>query len=256
MTVTAVATTAALVSTCDAILQPDRFRDYGPNGLQVGNSGRVGRVASAATASLAACERAREGGCTALIVHHGLLWGSVSPITGPLRRRLACLLEADIALLAYHLPLDAHREFGNNAIALRRLGMEPVATFAPYKGSDIGWWGDTGGIPIGDLILRCTEAFRHKVIHCPGSGDPIERVGVVTGGGQSTLLAAAEAGLDALVTGETSEQSWHEAAESGCHLLACGHHATENIAVHTLAGRVANDLGIDHLALDDLVNPL
>ena len=245
-----------LVRDLDTLLESKRFRDYGPNGLQVEGRAEITCLATAATASLAACRAAVTGGADALLVHHGLLWGSCEPVTGMLRQRLRVLLGGDCSLVAYHLPLDAHPEVGNNAVALRMLGAAIVSTFADHKGSDIGLIGD---LPVALSPEACSELltriFVHPVRTCPGDGRPIRRLGVVTGGGQNHLTDAATAGCDALITGEASEQSWHEAAETGCALFACGHHATENHAVHALGARWAESHGLRHLRLD-LANPI
>jgi dinuclear metal center YbgI/SA1388 family protein len=249
-------TRAALTADLDRLLESPRFRDYGPNGLQVEGRAEVRRLATAATASLAACRAAAAAGADALLVHHGLLWGRCEPITGPLRARLAVLLQADMSLLAYHLPLDAHAEHGNNAVALARLGAVPGGAFAEHKGMLIG---RLGNLPVAEdptaFSARLQTAFAHPVLHCPGASPRIQRIGVVTGGGQGHLLEAAAAGCDALVAGEASEQSWHEAAESGCHLFACGHHATEDLAVHALGALLAERHGLAHVPLH-LPNPV
>ena len=245
-----------LIRELDTLLAARRFRDYGPNGLQVEGRAEVTCLATAATASLAACKAAVAGGADALLVHHGLLWGACEPVTGMLRQRLAVLLGGDCSLVAYHLPLDAHPEVGNNAVALRMLGAATVRPFAEHKGSDIGLIGD---LPLALSPAACSEllarTFAHPVLTCPGDGRAIRRIGVVTGGGQGHLCEAARAGCDALITGEASEQSWHEAVETGCALFACGHHATEDHAVHALGARIAQAHGLRHLRLD-LVNPV
>ncbi len=245
-----------LVAALDGILDPRRFRDYAPNGLQVEGRARIRRLATAASASLAACRAAAAAGADALLVHHGLLWGSCEPITGPLRTRLGVLLAADMSLLAYHLPLDAHPLHGNNAVALELLGAIPCGPFADCKGTAIGLLGEVDRpLAIPDFSAALERAFAHPVLHCPGAAERIRRIGVVTGGGQGYLRDAAAAGCDALVTGEASEQSWHEAAELGCHLFACGHHATEDIAVHRLGALIAGRCAIAHHPLH-LPNPV
>lgn len=245
-----------LVAELDRRLEAGRFRDYGPNGLQVEGRSEIRCLATAATASLAACRAAAQAGADALLVHHGLLWGRCEPVTGPLRARLAVLLAADINLVAYHLPLDAHPEVGNNAVVLRRLGATDAGPFADHKGMPVGRRGllPTPMTPaaLADLLQG---VFRHPVLTCPGDGRPLHHIGVVTGGGQGYLLEAHAAGCDALITGEASEQSWHEAAETGCALFACGHHATENQAIHDLGAALAERHGLVQVPLD-LPNPV
>ena len=244
-------TNETLLKHLNGILEPGSFRDYGYNGLQVRGQDAVTCIASSATASLAVIEQAIAGGADALLVHHGIIWGGVDHIDGMLRERLAALLKADCNLFAYHLPLDAHSEVGNSRKALDLLDIPYVGGFGSYKGQDIGRWGELEtAVSAAELQQRCAETFKHEVVHCPGDDKPIKRIGIVTGGGQSYLMHAHEAGLDALITGEASEQTWHEAAESGTHCFSCGHYATESIAVHALAASCADKFGLKHLAID------
>ena len=236
-----------LIAHLDRLLEPGRFRDYGPNGLQVEGEDEIRCLATAATASLAACQAAVAAGAQALLVHHGLFWGGETRVVGPLAGRLRVLLGGGVSLIAYHLPLDAHPEVGNNAVALRRLGCADVGVFGD---KDLGRKGRLAEpLPIAAVIARCADAFIHPVLHCPGGPAVVQTVGVVTGGGQGWLTSASAAGCDVFITGEASEQSWHEAAELGCHLLACGHHATENHAVHELGAGLAARFGLRHVAI-------
>ena len=245
-----------LLNHLELSLDAGAFRDYGYNGLQVEGQNEITCIASSATASLAVIEDAIAQGANALLVHHGIIWGGVDHIAGMLRQRLTALLGANCNLFAYHLPLDAHPELGNSRKALDRLQIPYEGGFANYKGQPIGRWGTiTEGISVAELSQRCAEAFAHPVVHCPGDDRVIKRVGVVTGGGQSYLMDAHAHGLDALVTGEASEQTWHEAAESGTHCFSCGHYATESIAVHELAASCASEFGLQHIAIDQ-ANPI
>ena len=245
-----------LVSQLDALLDPQRIRDYGPNGLQVEGRGEVRVLATAATASQAAIDAAIAAGADTLLVHHGLLWGHEQPVTGMLQRRLKALLAADCNLIAYHLPLDAHREVGNNALLLRLLGAEPESAFARHHGIDIGWLGTLPtALDPATFAGRLAAAVDHAVVHCPGGPALIRRIGAVSGGGQSHLADAARAGCDAFITGETSEQTWHEAAELGIHCFAAGHHASEDLAIHALGAQLAAEHGLRHAPLK-LLNPL
>lgn len=234
---------ALLAQRIDDLLSAGTFRDYGPNGLQVDAGIPIRQVTTATTASQAAIEAAQAAGSQALLVHHGLFWGR-EPVrlVGPLGRRVGALYRQGISLLAYHLPLDAHPTLGNNAVALAKLGIRDHAAFA-----DQGV-GRGGALPadvaIADLVQRCAQVFTHPVLHCPGGPDQVRTVAMVTGGGQGYLAEAARNGYDVLITGETSEQTWHEAAEWGIHCLACGHHATESLAVHGLGEHLAQDSGL------------
>ena len=233
------------------LLNISAFKDYGYNGVQVAGNDHITRIASSATASLEVCQQASAAQADALLVHHGIIWGAVDRIDGLLRERLASLLRADCNLLAYHLPLDAHPEWGNNRKALDALEIPLQGSFGMYKGQAIGLWGSIeGGISATELADRCAKAFGHAIVHCPGNDQAIHKIGIVTGGGQGCLLDAHAEGLDALITGEASEQTWHEAAESGCHCFACGHYATECLAVHDLAAHLAQHFKLEHIRID------
>jgi dinuclear metal center YbgI/SA1388 family protein len=240
----------------DTLLDSPRVKDYGPNGLQVEGRSEIRVLATACTASQRVINEAVAVGADALLVHHGLLWGREQPITGLLQRRLKALLAAECSLLAYHLPLDAHGEVGNNAVLLRRLGLTVVQPFARHHGLDIGWIGELA-TPLSpeDFAALVQRTVNHGVLHCPGTSALIRRVGVVTGGGQSHLADAAAAGCDAFITGEGSEQTWHEAAELGCHAFIAGHHATEDLAVHELGAQLATLFALDHRPIK-LGNPV
>ncbi|MHC5068148.1 MAG: Nif3-like dinuclear metal center hexameric protein [Planctomycetota bacterium] len=245
-----------LISHLDHLLNAAAFADYGPNGLQVEGRAEIHHLATAATASLSTCQAAVAAGADALLVHHGILWGGCQPITGMLRGRIACLLSAECNLLGYHLPLDAHPELGNNAWALQQLGAVDHDDFATYKGQAIGRRGRLGaGANVATLADQLHNLFNHEVIHCPGGPDTIEHIAVVTGGGQGYLAEAAAAGCQALITGETSEQTWHEAAELGIHCFACGHHATESRAIHHLGAILAEHFALTHSMIAE-DNPL
>ncbi|NRA37920.1 MAG: Nif3-like dinuclear metal center hexameric protein [Planctomycetes bacterium] len=245
-----------LNSYCQQLLNSESFKDYCHNGVQIEGSGTIECISSSTTASLAACEQAAAHGSQALFVHHGIIWGGINSIDGISKKRIKCLLESDCSLFAFHLPLDANETWGNNRCALDAIGIPVSGTFANYKGQDIGLWGSaTESLTAAELAEKCKQAFGHSVIHCPGDDRSIQKVGVVTGGGQSLLMEAATLGLDAFITGETSENCWHEAAETGCHLFACGHHATESIAIHKLCSHLAEKFELTHYCINQ-ENPL
>ena len=149
-------------------------------------------------------------------MHHGIFWGKVDRLTGQLHRRVSALIQADINLLAYHLPLDAAADWGNNFHALNLLGATELKPFAPHRGTPIGWYGDLKQpLPVTSLIQQCTETFQHPAIHCPGGPETIRRIGMVSGGGQNHLADAQAEECDAFICGETSEQNWHDAQELG-----------------------------------------
>ena len=163
---------------------------------------------------------------------------------------MAQLLQHNINLIAYHLPLDASEQWGNNHLALRRLGCQQLQSFASSRSVDLGWYGDLSE-PISPQALQqqCAELFAHSAIHCPGGPSSIRRIGMVSGGGQHFLNEAFACGCDAFISGESAEQNWHDAQELGIHFYACGHFATENIAVHDLGAHLARQFNLQHIPI-------
>jgi dinuclear metal center YbgI/SA1388 family protein len=228
-----------------AMLMVERFRDYGPNGLQVEGRAEIRVLASGVTASLALIDAAIAAGADALLVHHGLFWrGQDGRVTGWLRQRLARLLAADLNLFAYHLPLDAHPEVGNNAQFGARLGLVADSRFGDQ---DLGFIGAAAGLASAEaLAARAAAALDRAPLLLPGDGRRLERIGWCTGGAQSMFEAAIAAGADAFVTGEVSEPQAHIARETGVAFVACGHHATERFGAPALAPRVAEQFALTH----------
>lgn len=243
-----------LLRAFDELLQPERFRDYGPNGLQVEGKADVRRIVSGVTASQALIDAAVQAGADAVFVHHGLFWrGQDGRITGWMKRRLARLLEHDINLYAYHLPLDAHPELGNNAQLGERLGLRATARFGEQ---DLGFLGETrDGLGFTDtaaLAARVEQALGRHVMAVDGraGAGPLSRIAWCTGGAQGYFEAAIAAGAQAFLTGEISEPQAHYARECGVSFLACGHHATERYGAPAVAAHVAAQLGIEHHFID------
>jgi dinuclear metal center YbgI/SA1388 family protein len=242
------------VETClQMLLRPELFKDYGPNGLQVEGREPVRRIASGVTASLATIDAAIAAGADALVVHHGLFWrGHDGRLTGWLAERVRRLMAAGVNLLAYHLPLDAHAELGNNAQLGLRLGLRADARFGEQ---DLGF---IGAAAAGDhaqaLADRVRAALGREVLLVPGDGRELRRVAWCTGGAQGYFEPAIAAGADLFLTGEISEPQAHLARETGVAFMACGHHATERYGAPAVAAHVAAQLGLEHLFID-LDNP-
>ena len=237
---------AEIASHLAAWLAVDGFKDYGPNGLQVEGRAEVGRVVSGVTASLALIEAAVAAQADLIVVHHGLFWrGQDGRITGWLRQRLALLLAHDINLLAYHLPLDAHPECGNNAQLGQRLGLLADARFGEQG---LGFIGPAApGVADADALARCVAgALQRQPLLLRGDGRPLRRVAWCTGGAQGYFEAAIAAGADAFLTGEVSEPQAHLARETGVAFLACGHHATERYGAPALGEHLARQFGVQH----------
>lgn len=233
------------------LLQPEAFKDYGPNGLQVEGSATVQRVASGVTASLAFIDAAIAAGCDTLLVHHGLFWrGQDGRLTGWLKQRVARLLAHDINLFAYHLPLDGHAELGNNAQLGRRLGLRADGRFGEQ---DLGFIG-AADTTLAALAQAVHAQLGREPLVVAGDGRPLRRVAWCTGGAQGWFEAAIAAGADAYLTGEISEPQAHLARETGVAYLACGHHATERHGAPAVGAALAAHFGIDHQFLE-IENP-
>lgn len=246
-----------LLQACDALLQPARFKDYGPNGLQVEGREEIGTLVSGVTASRALIEAAIDVGADAIFVHHGLFWrGQSGTVTGWMKQRLALLLAHDINLYAYHLPLDAHAALGNNAQLARVLDFAPEAE--RFGEQDLGFIGaasDGAAFADGAALAHHIEQRLGRAVTVVDPGQqPLCRIAWCTGGAQSYFEAAIAAGADAFITGEISEPQAHLARESGVAFLACGHHASERYGAPAVAAHVAAQLGIAHQFID-IENP-
>ncbi|MCJ0765031.1 Nif3-like dinuclear metal center hexameric protein [Variovorax terrae] len=236
----------------DELLQPARFKDYGPNGLQVEGRPEIRRIVSGVTASRALIEAAIAARADAVFVHHGLFWrGQDGRVTGWMKQRLALLLGHDINLFAYHLPLDAHPVLGNNAQLGLRLGLQAEARFGEQ---DLGF---LGGRADGGAFASATHLAEHleKALNRPnvlvgGSSGAIKNIAWCSGGAQGYFEAAIAAGAQAFITGEISEPQAHYARESGVAFLACGHHASERYGAPAVAAQMAAQFGLEHQFID------
>ena len=244
---------SAIESTLTTLLDAGRFRDYGPNGLQVEGRAEVRKLVSGVTASRALIEAAIAARADAILVHHGLFWrGQDGRVTGWLRARLALLLAHGINLFAYHLPLDAHPEFGNNAQFGARLGLAADARFGEQ---DLGFIGAASAPTASDALAAKVEAALGRApTVVAGDGRPLRRIAWCTGGAQGYFEAAIAAGADAYLTGEISEPQAHYARETGVAFFACGHHATERYGAPALAAHVAALHGVEHEFIE-IANP-
>jgi dinuclear metal center YbgI/SA1388 family protein len=240
-----------LIGHLDALLNPSVYDDYGPNGLQVPGNDRIGTVLTGVSASTALFERAIAESADLVLVHHGLFWGAVGPVDAQLKRRLKLLFDHDIALAAYHLPLDAHPQVGNNALLAKAIGATDPQPFA-----GIGVQARLDGISPEELHARVREATggREPLAFLAGP-DQITTIGIVSGGAARHLDDAIAAGLDAFVTGEPREPAMNDAQENAIHFLAAGHYATETFGVRALGERLAAEFGIKHV-FADLPNPI
>ena len=230
-----------------------QFKDYGPNGLQVQGKPEIQRLLGGVTASRALIEAAVDWRADALLVHHGLFWrGQDGRLTGWLRERIKPLMVQDINLLAYHLPLDAHPEWGNNAALGARLGWQADQRFGEQQ------LGFAAPLPqpcsAEELQAQLQQTLARPVALLSGDGRRLRRVAWCTGGAQGYFEAAIAAGADAFVTGEMSEPQFHLARETGVAFLACGHHASERYGVQALGAHLAGRFALEFRFLD-LDNP-
>jgi dinuclear metal center YbgI/SA1388 family protein len=239
------------------LLSPESFRDYGPNGLQVEGVPEVRSRVSGVTASLALIDAAIAEGADAILVHHGLFWrGQDGRVTGWMRQRLGLLLGDDVNLYAYHLPLDAHPELGNNAQLGLHLGLVAhEGSTGRFGEQEIGFLGapeDGASFTDGkQLAAHVERALKRPVTLVDGGQQqPIKNIAWCSGGAQGYFEAAIAAGADAFITGEISEPQAHYAREMGVAFLACGHHATERYGAPAVAAHVAAQLGLAHQFID------
>ncbi|WP_428419817.1 Nif3-like dinuclear metal center hexameric protein [Methylibium sp.] len=227
------------------LLELERFKDYGPNGLQVEGKPQIRKLVTGVTASLALIEAAAAAGADAVLVHHGLFWrGQDGRLTGWLKKRVGALLAHDLNLFAYHLPLDAHPEHGNNAQLGAKLKFVSEARFGEQQLGFIG----RPPQPLTGAALSALVQFRlgRAPTVVEGDGRPIRRVAWCTGGAQGYFEAAIAAGADAYLTGEISEPQAHIARETGVAFYACGHHATERFGAPALGAHVAQLFDLEH----------
>lgn len=241
-----------LLQAFDTLLQPARFKDYGPNGLQVEGRAQIGKIVSGVTASRALIEAAIQAQADAIFVHHGLFWrGQDGCVTGWMKQRLALLLAHDINLFAYHLPLDAHPEWGNNAQLGLRLGLKATARFGEQELGFLGGRADGGGFAnAAALAEHVKNGLNRPVVQVGREQTAIRNIAWCSGGAQGYFEAAIAAGADAFITGEISEPQAHYAREMDVAFIACGHHASERYGAPAVAAQVAAQFGLAHQFID------
>jgi dinuclear metal center YbgI/SA1388 family protein len=251
-------TTGEVVRFLDELLEPGRFEDAAPNGLQVPGPASVERVVTGVSAHVELFRRAAEAGADLVLVHHGLFWrGAPLHVTAAQHGRLRLLFAHDMALAAYHLPLDAHPEHGNNALLAAALGCAATEPFAPHRGTPIGVLGrfPDHGVAIEALLPRIAEVCEREPLALPDGPHRVRHIGIVSGGGSDFLPLAVEQGLDAFLTGEPSERDTAIAREGRIHYVAAGHHATERLGIRRLGDLVAQRFDIHHRFVD-VPNPI
>ena len=246
-----------IVDFLDELLEASSWDDYGPNGLQVPGRGEVEKVVTGVSAHRELFALAASRCADMVLCHHGIFWRSTPQAIGAqMKGRLKALFDADMSLVAYHLPLDAHPEVGNNALICDGLGLNRGERFGQAAGRPIGFVGlPDEPLTLEELEGRCRDLFGRDPLLLRGGSDEVRSVGIVSGGGGDTIGEAAALGLDALITGEPEEPSMADAAETGVSLLACGHYASETLGIRCLGETLAERFGVAHEFIE-VANPV
>ncbi len=251
------ATLADIIQWCDSTLKSHEFKDYAPNGLQIEGKTEVNKIVCAVTASQTAIDAAIAQGADLLLVHHGYFWkGEAYPITGMRGKRIKSLIQHDISLVGYHLPLDSHPTLGNNAAIADLLELQNIEALDPTERHPIGNIGYLKSAMSPEAFKAfVSERLGFDAIHLPCDKSTIQKVGFCTGGAQDYIAKAALQNCDAYISGEVSERTFYEAAELGVHYYACGHHATEKYGVQRLAKAISEQFNIEY-SYFELNNPI
>lgn len=249
-----------LLSWLNSTLEPGRFADYCPNGLQVEGAQQISKIVTGVTASQALIAKAIEAKAQAILVHHGWFWRGEDPtVRGMRRQRLASVLAHDLNLIAYHLPLDAHPQYGNNVQLAKVLGLtvQLDEQGQPVTGGtkDLVWFGGPNEpLSLGQFVTRTEQALGREPVVIGDLNLPCRRVAWCTGGAQGMFEAAIDAGVDLYITGEISEPNAHLARESGVAFMSAGHHATERYGVKALGQAIAERFALE-VSFFDIDNP-
>jgi len=245
-----------IVDYCNNLLEIERFKDYCPNGLQLEGGADIRKLVSGVSASQALIDAAAAAGADALLVHHGFFWRGEDPcIVGIKQRRIKRLLDSGISLLAYHLPLDAHPVYGNNAQLASALGLSVEGQFG-QESPPLGRYGRVASpLDASEFAATIERALQRAPLHIAGSQAQITSVAWCSGAAQNYIGQAAELGVDAFISGEISEQTVHVARECGIHYFAAGHHATERGGVRALGQHLAQQFDL-RMQFIDIANPV
>lgn len=235
-----------LVKYLDQYLMTDKFQDYAPNGLQVEGNPEVQKIAIGVSANLELFQKAKQMNADTIIVHHGILWDFHSRvIKGSYKLRIEYLLNNNFNLLAYHLPLDAHPDIGNNIVACRDLDFKNIRSFGQYKGKEIGFWGTVDGISKVDFKKKIDQYYQFESLMFDFGPDIIHSIGIISGGAQAEFQQAINLGLDCYITGEVSEYIMHSAKEEKKHFISAGHYATERVGIKALGNKIKSELNME-----------
>ncbi len=236
-------------------LETEKFDDYGPNGLQIEGREKISKLAYSVSATRFSIEQGIASGADALIVHHGLFWKfhGVRSLTGTFGKRVIPAVRAELNLFAYHLPLDAHMEVGNAAVLAKKVGLKDLKPFGPYKGAYLGVQGQfENSVNAKTFEQQLELILGHSVLHSsPDDEDNLTSLGIITGGARNDWNMAMDCGLDAFLTGEMSEHNWNESKESGIHMYAGGHYATERFGIEALVEKITESFDVETFKIDE-----
>ncbi|HEV3071773.1 MAG TPA: Nif3-like dinuclear metal center hexameric protein [Solirubrobacteraceae bacterium] len=250
---------AEILRELDALLDPEAFEDYCPNGLQVPGAEQISTLVTGVSAHVELFERACEEKAELILTHHGILWGSgpAGPIDAAQKRRLKVLFDANMSLAAYHLPLDAHPKLGNNALLARALGANQLESFALHRGRPIGFIAHFPheGIPAKELFARVHDTTSREPLVFANGPEQVQTIGIVTGAGADFLAEAITRGAQAFLTGEPAERVMAQAREAQVHFIAAGHYATETLGIRRLGEHLHERYGLRHVFID-VPNPV
>lgn len=246
-----------IIQWCNQTLKSHEFKDYAPNGLQIEGKNEVKKILAAVTASQNAIDAAIEQGADLLLVHHGYFWkGEAYPITGMRGKRIKALIQNDISLVGYHLPLDSHPTLGNNAAIADLLELDNIEALDPSERNPIGNIGYLKQAMTPEQFkVFVSEKLGFDAIHLAANKTSIQKVGFCTGGAQDFIHKAADQNCDAYISGEVSERTFYEAQELDIHYYACGHHATERYGVQRLGQAISEHFNIEY-SYFELNNPI
>ncbi|MBR3898752.1 MAG: Nif3-like dinuclear metal center hexameric protein [Elusimicrobiaceae bacterium] len=244
-----------VVSAINEYLQISSVADASLNGLQVEGRARVQKIVFGVSASLELFKRAQKAGADMIVVHHGLLWGKEQALTGAFGRRVGFLLQNQISLLGYHLPLDKHPQIGHNALLMKCLSAKDILPFAEYHGQTIGFCGEIAKTTLTAVVSKLEKICGGKAVVLPFGPKQIRKVGIVSGGGWSMLPDAIAQGLDLFVTGSLDEPAQEICREGKIHCAALGHYNSEKIGVLALMEWVAEQFAVD-VEFIDVKNPI
>ncbi len=245
-----------LTNELNSILKPENYKDYCPNGLQVEGKKEIKKIITGVSACVDLFEKAIEMKADGIIVHHGLIWNFERPVyKGAYKTRVKLLLENDINLWGYHLPLDANENYGNNIQIAEKLGLKNIEPFGEYNGILIGYKGICDQIQSKQFFEKIKTIINDRCIIFPYGPEKINSVGIISGGAQKEFKQAISDNIDLYITGEVSEYNLHMAKEEGVHFVAAGHHATERFGIQALGDYLGEkcDLDIQYI---DIPNPV